>query len=244
MTETHPAFQDNLPAYALGALDPEEVAALEAHLQTCGTCRTELADYQRASEGFLAGLPPQLPPAGVRRTLQKRLAVAAKRARPRPAWSFNKMAATGAIVLLLGLNIFSAIQVYSLKQEQAELSSSYDSQQTAIAMLAYPSTQSVPFSQGEISGSLLVDKKRDLLAIFAWHLPPPPPGKTYQVWLIDPQEDRTSGGFLSPELHQPFVMDVIWTRQPLAGYVGLGITIEPIGGSTKPTGERILRVDF
>jgi len=89
-----------------------------------------------------------------------------------------------------------------------------------------------------------VDKSRSLLALFAWHLPPAPAGKTYQVWLIDSQGDRTSGGFVEPEINEAFVMTVIPSPQPLAGFKGLGVTIEPLGGSLKPTGPNVFRVDF
>jgi anti-sigma-K factor RskA len=244
MADNHLIYKENLAAYAMGALDPQEVSALEAHLQTCDSCRVDLAEYQRISTGLLSALPPKAPSAALKQGLEKRLQSQWKSNRPQMKWSMNRMVATGALVLLLGINIISAFEIYSLKQEQSELDGQYSSQQSAIAMLAYPSTQTVGFEQGGISGSLLVDKKRNLLAVFAWHLPPAPAGKTYQVWLIDPQEDRTSGGFLVPENNQPFVMNIIRSPQPLMGFVGLGVTLEPLGGSPKPTGPRVLRVDF
>lgn len=244
MTDNHLIYKENLAAYAMGALDPEETSALEAHLRTCDECRAELAEYQHISAGLLAALPPQAPRAVIKKNLQKHLQNQAKSTRPQLNWSLNRTVAIGAFVLLLGLNIVSAFEVYTIKQEQTETNGQYASQQSAIAMLAYPSTQTFAFDQGGVSGSLLVDKKRNLLAVFAWNLPPPPAGKTYEMWLIDPQEDRTSGGFLTPENNQPFVMAVLKSPQPLMGFVGLGITLEPSGGSPKPTGPRILRVDF
>ena len=244
MTDNHLIYKENLAAYALGALDVEEASALEAHLRTCDSCRAELADYQRISTGLLSALPPQSPPAAIKRNLQKTLQSRVKSTRPQMKWSLNRMAVAAAFVLLIGVNIISVYEIYSLKQEQTELDGQYGSQQSAIAMLAYPSTQTFGFEQSGISGSLLVDKKRDLLAVFAWNLPPPPAGKVYQMWLIDPKEDRTSGGLLAPEARQPFVMSVIKSPQPLTGFVGLGITLEPAGGSLKPTGPRVLRVDF
>jgi anti-sigma-K factor RskA len=244
MTDNHLIYKENLAAYAMGALDPEETSALEAHLRTCDSCPAELAQYQHISAGLLAALPPQAPRAAIKKNLQKHLQSQVKANRPELKWSLNRMTIIAAFVLLLGLNIISVYEVYSLKQEQTELDGQYSSQQSAIAMLAYPSTQTFAFDQGGVSGSLLVDKKRNLLSVFAWHLPPAPAGKTYQVWLIDPQEDRTSGGFLIPENNQPFVMAVLKSPQPLMSFVGLGVTLEPAGGSPKPTGPRILRVDF
>jgi len=244
MAENHDIFKDNLSAYALGALDSEEASALEAHLRTCDECRSELKDYLHLTSGLLTALPPQSPPPGIKRSLQKRLQGEQRSARPAFSWSLNRTLITGALVLLIALNIVSVFEVVSLKKAQAEVIGEYGSNQTAIAMLAYPSTQSMAFEQNGISGSLLVDKTRNLLAVFAWHLPPTPAGKTYQMWLIDPQGDRTSGGFIKPDSDQPFVMAVIRSPQPLTSFVGLGITLEPSGGSPKPTGPKILRVDF
>ncbi len=244
MDQIHSDFQENLAAYALGALDPAEAAALEAHLQTCETCRAELADYGRISSGLLAALPARAPRSSVRRNLQKRLAGEKPRVRPQFNWGFGQLAFTAALAALVGLNLLTVSQVYSLRREQAEFIEKRTSEQTAIAMLAYPTTQTITFDENGISGSLLVDKHRNLLAVFAWNLSVPPSGEIYQMWLIDPKGDRTSGGFLTPEPGYPFVMAVIRSAQPLSAFNGIGITLEPLGGSPKPTGPRVLHVDF
>jgi anti-sigma-K factor RskA len=244
MSDLHLPYQENLAVYSLDALDADEAAALEAHLRTCESCRAQLADYQRLSAGLLSALPPQAPRLALRRTLQGRLSSPMRPARPQFKLSWGQVGIAGALVLLIAFNILSISQIYSLKEQQAELNRQFYSEQTAMAMLAYPGTQSTAFNQDGIVGSLLVDKNRNLLAVFAWHLPPAPHGKTYQMWLIDPQGDRTSGGFLIPEADQPFAMAVIASPQPLAGFTGFGITLEPSGGSPQPTGPKILRVDF
>ena len=41
--DEHSLLRENLAAYALGALDAEDTPALEAHLQTCESCRADLA---------------------------------------------------------------------------------------------------------------------------------------------------------------------------------------------------------
>jgi len=244
MTDQHTILKENLATYALGSLEPGEAAELFVHLQTCDTCPAELAAYQRIITGLLSALPPQAPPASLKSSLKHHLASGVKSLRPRLAWSWNQLAIGAALIVLLGLNMVSIWQVTSLKQQQAQLAGQYDSNQTAISMLAYPSTQSIAFEQNGVSGSLLLDKKRNLLAVFAWHLPPPPVGHTYQIWLIDPQGAHTSGGFLIPDSDEPFVMKVIQSPQPLVGFLSLGVTIEPLGGSPQPSGANVLRVNF
>ena len=193
---------------------------------------------------LMAALPARPPRSAARRQLQRRLAGQVRHPRTGFNWSVGQWVFAGLLAALVGLNLLTISQLSSLRREQAELLNQRISDQTAIAMLAYPTTKTLAFDQNGVSGSLLVDKQRNLVAVFAWNMSLPPAGKTYQMWLIDPQGDRTSGGFLAPESHYPFVMSVIHSPQPLSNFTGLGITVEPAGGSTQPTGPRVLRVDF
>lgn len=243
MDSRHEHLKENVAAYALEALDAAEIPALEAHLRTCKSCRADLEAYRRVAGSLLSALPPQAPPSSVRRDLQRRFApIPGPRSRPISFW--RELAIAGAVTLLVALNIFSVVQLRSVQRQQAELESQRRTTETVMAMLAYPSTQPVAFEQDGISGSLLVDKQRNLLGLFAWHLPPAPAGKVYQMWLIDSKGDRTSGGFLVPETGYPFVSTVIQSSAPLTDFTGLGVTTEPIGGSAGPTGPRVFSVDF
>ena len=71
----HPQFAEALALYAMGALDnPQDLAALEAHLGTCGDCRREL-EALRADTALLAlsATGPQ-PPARSRQRLLSAIA--------------------------------------------------------------------------------------------------------------------------------------------------------------------------
>src|SRR5579885_2747076 len=101
----HQPFIENIPAYALGALDAEESAALEAHLQACASCRDDLAAYRQISGGLLMAIPPKAPPAALRQRLRKQLPSAQRTNRPRWAWSFNPLTIGISIFILLALNL-------------------------------------------------------------------------------------------------------------------------------------------
>lgn len=244
MVDKHTTFKENLAAYALDSLEAGEIAALEAHLRTCKSCTADLAAYRQITDDLIVAIPPQVPPSGLRRRLQQRLAREARPAPSRRGWSFGQFGLAAAMVLLIGLSTISLLQVNSLRRAQAEQDAHSTTAQIAIAMLAYPGTQTVSFNENGVAGSLLVDKQRNLLALFAWHLPPTPTAKVYQIWLIDPQGNRTSGGFLAPETGYPFTMTVIDAPAPLAGFTSLGVTLEPAGGSPSPTGTRVFSVSF
>ena len=240
----HLPFLENIPAYALGALDARESAALEAHLQTCASCREELAAYRTASDNLLMSLPPQEPSAALRKRIQRRLPSAQKTTRPRLNWSFSRVAVGLAIVLLLALNVVSISQVRALRSQQAQLMDQIQNGQMALVMLSYPHTQSFPIQAENVTGSLLLDREYNNAVLILRGLPPIPENQTYQVWLIAPNGERTSAGLVRPQADIPFLSEPIDSAQDLANFVGVGMTIEPAGGSDHPTGAQVFRINF
>ena len=243
MKNEHP-FLEDIPAYAIGVLDPDDMAVLEAHLKTCEICQGELAAYKTLNENMLLAIQPQNPPATLRRRLQERLPGARKSVRPKLAWSFNQIAVSFAVVLLLALNIFSIFQIRSLQRQQEQLTRQVQTGQTVLAALAYPETRSLPISGQNITGTLLLDKDRNVAVVLVWNLPVLQAGQTYQVWLIDPQEKRTSGGIFNAQPDLAFTSVSVFSGDSLSNFIGIGVTVEPAGGSSQPTGQRIFRVDF
>jgi len=240
----HVPFRENIPAYALGALDAEDVGALEAHLQTCASCRDELAAYRAASDNLLMALPPQKPSAALRQRLQRRLPGAQKTVRPRLNWSIGRVAVGIAIVLMLALNVFSISQVRTLQRQQTQLMDQMQNGQAALAMLSYSNTQAFPINAENVTGSLLLDKEYNNAVLILRGLPPVNDDQTYQVWLIAPNGERTNAGLLRPQIDQPFMSQAIYSTQDLVNFVGIGMTVEPAGGSDHPTGPQVFRVDY
>ncbi|MEW5827289.1 MAG: anti-sigma factor, partial [Chloroflexota bacterium] len=242
--DEHTPFLDDIPAYALGALDAEEAAALESHLRTCASCRDELAGYRLVSDSLLTAVPPKPPSAALRKRLQNRLPGGQKQPRPRLAWTFSQWPVGLAFAVLLILNIFTLVQLQGIRTQQAGLLHQVGNAQVALAMLSYPGVQTLPVSGENVSGTLLLDADRNTAVLVAWNLPELPAGQTYQVWLVEPDGGRVSAGIFRPESGQPYTTETIASAQILSSFVGIGVTIEPAGGSDQPTGERVLKVDF
>ncbi len=240
----HALFQENVPAYALGILDPEEAVRLEAHLQTCTACQAELASFKEVGSRLLMAQPPQAPSAALRKRLMTHLPSARTVRKPRWQWSFDRIALAAAIALLLILNLFSLSQTQSMQRQQAQLTREIQTGQVALAMLAYPGTQSLPINQNGITGSMLLDKDRNVVVLVVWNLPPLKSDQTYQLWFIDRQDQRTSAAIFTPAADLPFTTVSIIAPQSLSNFSGLGLTVEPAGGSTQPTGARLFKIDF
>ena len=244
-------YRENLAAYALGTLDADEIPALESHLKNCQDCQSELADYQSVTMGLLQSIPSRTPPPGLRRNLIARLPLQRNQtpnllANMFGRFSLGQVATAMVVVILLGLNIFSSIQIRDLQQQQSALADRIAKDQAAIAMLAYPSTQTLPVLADvqDLSGSMLVDKDRETAVLVLWNLPQLEIGQTYQIWLIDADGKRTSGGLFTSMDDHGYTTATIKSPVPLGQFIGLGVTVEPWGGSEGPTGPRVLGVDL
>jgi anti-sigma-K factor RskA len=243
--EQHSLLRENIPAYALGALDAEDVNALEAHLRTCDSCRTELAEYRLISDSLLAAVPQQQPSVALRKRLQGQLPSAQRRAtRPRFSWSFGQLATGTVLAVLLFMNLFSFLQMREIRLQQAGLLQQLKSNQFALSMLAYPGTQAFPIAGEKLSGSVLLDRERNTVALVMWHLPDLSEEQTYQIWLIEPDGHRVSAGLFRPQADAAYTTQPVYSEQDISSFTGVGVTIEPAGGSEQPTGARVFKVDF
>ncbi len=71
---------DLVAAYALGALEADELAAVDAHVRTCAACERALLDAQRTAGMLSFVVPFQTPPADSKAALFARVAHARKAA--------------------------------------------------------------------------------------------------------------------------------------------------------------------
>jgi anti-sigma-K factor RskA len=96
----HRRWRADLPAYLLGALEPEENEALERHLDDCERCRDELRWLQPAIDLIPQSVPPQEPPVDLRARLlaevradaaQAQAAAEPRAARKAPSSPFSQL---------------------------------------------------------------------------------------------------------------------------------------------------------
>lgn len=84
--QEHTPWRDDLAAYLLGSLPDREAAELEAHLESCEPCRTELRWLRPAIETLADSVERLVPPAGLRTRLMAEVREDASKARePAPA---------------------------------------------------------------------------------------------------------------------------------------------------------------
>ncbi len=227
---------DDIPAFALGILEPEEALRVSSHLLTCSICQAEMKSYQEVVGELAVTLPLVTPPSRVK---------AAVLAQVRPtrhtpgllerlrAWFLApgaglRLAAAALILVLASSNVLLWTQVNRLDQMRSH---GYGSVLLKTTDTTVPATGMVVYTSDGKYGFLVVNG-----------LPKLDEKQQYQLWLIKGQA-RTNGGVFSVEPDGYYVMEVE-SPLPLTTFDGFGITIEPSGGSPGPTGKRVLAGDF
>jgi anti-sigma-K factor RskA len=242
--EPYDSFTENIPAYVLGALSREEASALQTHLKTCEACQVELRRYQQIGDGLMAGIfPQQAPPARAKHKLLEALAEEHSPTPSRIRWGFRQLALGVVALTLLAMNVAAFLQIRDLQQQQIQLASQVEKNHTILGMLT-ASTEIHPISGEGLSGNLLLDREKNLSYLLVWNLSRPPEDRVYQIWLVSPEGERIGAGVFRPEGDRPLTSAALATSRSLDEFVGMEVTIEPVGGSNIPTGDQILSVSY
>lgn len=223
-------------AYAVDALDELERIAFERHLVGCADCRAEVASL-RETTALLAETTLVAPPAGLRDRVLRDVA----RVRPLPPAPAAPAARHGRLRLLVAaaaavVLVGAGAVVWQQPWEDGTTQGPTVAQQVFEAPDAKSTSLDFP---GGASATVTHSDSLDRAVIVTDEMPPPPSGKVYQLWLDQPGRGMVSAGLMPVKPDQTVVLD-----GEAATATGAGITVEPEGGSTEPTGEPIALFDF
>jgi anti-sigma-K factor RskA len=235
----HEAMDLHAAAYALGALEGEDLLEFERHRAAgCDRCETFLRDSTQALVS-LESAPLPVPPPFVKETLMRRAAMEGRASRhpSRRAWlpwMITTAAAMAIAALASGLYVSSR---YEARLDRLARDATSSAQ--LAALLRQPGTRLVtlqgtgpaPHAHGRVvwhdvaGGQLVVDG-----------LPRVPEGRAYELWAFRSGTPRPAGVF--------HVDDAGHAAVGVAAAGGavdaFAVTVEPAGGVPAPTGPIVL----
>ncbi|MBI3321665.1 MAG: anti-sigma factor [Candidatus Omnitrophica bacterium] len=244
----HDEWLEPVEVYALGALDGEDLAKCEAHLQAgCELCPRHLNEIRETLTLIPQSLPRLEPPAAVKtRVLQQLPAplLAAAVLQPRIPWAGWAVGVT-AVAALSFILVMSHTTQRSVQQELArriELTIQLRHELTKLEplteFLINPNTRLVelrglPPSPGA-SGRLLWNPVTREGVLLTTGLPPIPSDQVYELWALAGAKAIPAGLF-SIDAQGRGVLRVpdLPARE---SYDGFAVTLEPAGGVQQPTG--------
>jgi anti-sigma-K factor RskA len=218
-------------AYALDALSAEEAEQFRMHLRECSSCRDEVRELRQAAARMGAGEAiappaslkarvlaaadhqPQLPP--------KVTPIEVARAR---RWTSRVVAAAAAVVLVVAAGF-----------GVAQLRSGDDTTNVAQVFEAPDAHQATVDTRNGGTITVATSRRLGKMAVETRELPRLGEQRIYQIWAIHDGTPISAG--LLDDTDEGASMAL-----PSAGTL-VAITVEPAGGSQKPTTAPIIQVD-
>jgi anti-sigma factor RsiW len=249
---THDEASELLGAYALDAVDGEELEQLEAHVDSCPRCRAELDTMREVAaaigqsvgplpEGLWSGIVSRLPdrPAEGESPPMPRLATRAtdpssSPPRPRPSHRRPRLV-VAAIVAVAAALVVGGLSVALVRADNRandlQAKSARQARASAVRVaLATPGHDVVSLdssSGASLARFVIVPDGRGYL--LSSQLPALPGDRTYQLWGIFGNRP-ISLGLLGPSPKQ-----ATFTMASSAPARALSITAEPAGGAVAPS---------
>jgi anti-sigma-K factor RskA len=217
--DDHNRWSEDLAAYVLGALDRDEAAELERHLEGCERCREEMRWLEPAVQTLPEGVERTEPPPQLRETLMAEVRDDIREAQPRPAparsrrWLLKPAMGFAVVALLV-----AGVVGYEVGNDGA-------GEGGASTLERQVGKLTVKMVQDGDSGTLHLSGVHQL-----------PPDKVLQAWVE--REDQVEA---VPALFVPNRNGQAETRiADMNGVEVVMVTEEPQGGSEAPTGEPIM----
>ncbi|GFH66649.1 MULTISPECIES: anti-sigma factor [Streptomyces] len=238
-------------AYALHALDDEERAAFDRHLADCPACTTEVAELTataaRLGLAETADAPPEMKDRVMRRIGEVRqepprtTAVDSAR-RPGRARRFTGLALAACLAVAAGLGGVAVWQHQEAEQARQRAEAAERRAASVARVLAAPDarSQSARLDSGS-RATVVVSASLDEAVLLAAGLPAPPAGKVYQLWFDDGGTMR-SAGVMPPSRGDG--VEAVRLEGGVGEASGVGITVEPPGGSRRPSSDPIGLLDL
>ena len=252
---THEELRELGAAYALDALDAQERAAVERHLIDCEGCRAEI-DTLREVAALLALATPAVDPARIA-ALRRRVMADASHVRPiiaareeassfpprRPVW---RQASTWLAAASLFVAVVAGAGWIEATGERAELAhalartnDTLAARDSVLSAFLGPMVHVVSLSDGENKAPqarVFWNHTKHQFIVTAFHVPPAPSGKTYQLWAIRNGKAPISMGTFDSDASGRALAILPVGNISEAGYIdNCALTLEPAGGSPQPT---------
>lgn len=238
-------------AYALHALAPDERAEFERHLEVCPACAQEVRELAATTTRLGLAVAVTPPPALKQQVLRR---IATERQEPPKVTRESRGAGGGAAkgralsrfalaACLAAAAGFGGVAVWQHQEAQDARARASDSRQASEALAAVLAAPDAKIRTGELSdgatGTVVVSQARDKAAFIASGMPKPPSGKVYQLWFNDDGTMRDAG-LLDPSA----TSDSVLMAGSVGAASGMGITLEPAGGSPQPTSDPLALMNF
>ncbi|BFV55626.1 anti-sigma factor [Kitasatospora sp. CMC57] len=243
-----PDLHTSTGAYAAHALDEPERAEFERHLAICPSCAQEVAEFA-ATLARLGAAEAATPPPELKQQVLARLPSVRQHPprTPEPEGTGRRPGRVGRALprMALAASLASAVLLGGVAVHQhdeagrarAEALRLQERQAGFESLLTAPDARTRSGPAGSGVGTVVWSQSRGQAAFLAAGMPALPAGRTYELWFNDAGTMRPAG--LMPATDGALLLD-----GAIRGAAGIGVTVEPSGGSSHPSGAPVLLLPF
>ncbi|MGW3313718.1 anti-sigma factor [Streptomyces sp. NPDC001073] len=237
-------------AYALRALSDEEREVFERHLAGCEACAQETAELSATAArlGLAVSVETDREMRGrvLHRITTVRQATPGEGPEPRSGRGVVRARLLSRWALAACLAAAAALggtAVWQHQRADSALAQAHRSEQETAqvsAVLAAPDARARAVTlPGTGTGTVVVSHQRGQAVFVVSGMAQAPAGKVYQLWFDDAGTMR-SAGLMDPDRSDQAVL----LHGTVDGASGMGITVEPSGGSKQPTSAPLALTQF
>jgi anti-sigma-K factor RskA len=233
----HPEVDELAGAFALGALDADELRAVTEHLETCPEPHTELRSLLGAGDVLASSLEPVTPSGALRERLMETVARTTQdHAAPAPARVTERARATERVrgrglldwlspTLARGLAVAAVVVAlgfgaWNISLQNQVTAREHVLQQVAQAIASGQSAFRVSGSGG--SGYVVADKAGNAKLVVA-DLAPIEANRIYELWLIGSDNKPVAVGTFGPPAN---AVAVVSLERGIQGFGVFAVTVE------------------
>jgi anti-sigma-K factor RskA len=228
--------------YVLGVLEDPEQTEVRAHLDRgCAECAAGVRQARSWAYAMGGSVEGPAPPRHLRKRVLSIAGAASKTQRNWLGWI------AAAATALAGIAVVT-VETRSFRAEEAQMRAAIARNgmeaaalRQVLDLIQAPDTREINFGQGQPApprGRVFVNRSGVLL--IASRLPAPPPGKTYEMWIIRGGSPSAAGLFASDA--QGNALHFYGPEVPPASGDIVAVTLEPAGGVNAPTSTPVIAV--
>jgi len=208
----HERWQEDIPAYALGALEPERAEELERHLASCERCRRDVRWLTPAVAALAEAVPPRQPPPRLRERLLDEVRPEPREASARMRW--RPLVAGVAVLAVLAVGFLG----YKVGSGGSKAGATYTGS-----------------GHGVLAELVCAGSGAELTLAHVHQLPP---GGVLEAWVQREGRVEPVKGLFVPDREGNATTAIA----DMSGVDLVMVTREPRGGTSAPSGEPLVSV--
>ncbi len=244
---THAEMDELYELFVLGALDREEAAEIEKHLQEdCTYCMAQVREATTLAAAFAGLADIEQPPENLKKRVlnsiaPRRSAVVVPEPKKQNSWLGGMLALGAACLALTFFCLWLGSQTDNLQNRLTAAQHERDQLESALKVLSRSETRTVQFGRADQpQGRLFINRSRGFV-FTASRLPKLAQDRTFELWYVPPTGAPRKAGLFRSDANGDTVQVSNTAINP-ATTNAVAVSVEPEGGSPAPTTTPIIVV--